>query len=57
METELPARGTMMDGFFLQTHTDLSLHMIGGNTHSLTEGCIDESLEWDGQIKLLTFVD
>jgi hypothetical protein len=56
-ETELSARGTTMDGFFLQAHTDLSLHLTGGNTHSLTEGCTDESFEWDGQITLLAVVD
>jgi hypothetical protein len=46
-ETKLLAQGTMMDSFFLQTHTDLSLRLIGGNTHNLTEGCIDEK-PWMG---------
>jgi hypothetical protein len=46
-ETELSARGTTMDGFFLQAHTDLSLHLTGGNMHSLTEGCTDEN-PWMG---------
>jgi hypothetical protein len=40
---KLSARGTTMDGFFLQAHTDLSLRLTGGNTHSLTEGCTDEN--------------
>jgi hypothetical protein len=46
-ETELSARGTMMNNFFLHTHADPNLHLTGGNTHSLTEGCANESFEWD----------
>jgi hypothetical protein len=40
-ETELSARGTTMDDFFLQAHTDLSLRLMGGNMNSLIEGCTD----------------
>jgi hypothetical protein len=56
-ETKLPTQGTMMEGSFFQAYTDLSLHLTGGNTHSLTEGCTDERLKWDGKITLLTVVD
>jgi hypothetical protein len=34
METELSTRGTLMDGFFLQAHADLSLCLTEGYTHS-----------------------
>jgi hypothetical protein len=40
-ETDMSAQGIVVDGFFLQYHTDPSLCLIGGNTHSLTEGCIN----------------
>jgi hypothetical protein len=33
-----------LDGFFLQAHTDMSLRLIGGNTHSMIEGGTDERL-------------
>jgi hypothetical protein len=56
-ETELSAQGTMMDDFFFQTHTNLSLHLIRGNTHSLAEGCTYEIFEWDDHITLLAVVD
>jgi hypothetical protein len=36
------------DGWlFLHGHINLSFHLIGGNTHSLTEGCTDEN-PWIG---------
>jgi len=40
--TGLSPRCTTMDGFSLQAHIDMSLHLTGGNTHSLKEGCTDE---------------
>jgi hypothetical protein len=56
-ETELSARGTTMDNFFLQDHDDLNLRLTGGNTHGLTEACANKILEWDGHISLLEVVD
>jgi hypothetical protein len=34
-ETKMSARDTMMDGFFLQAHTDLILCLTGGNMQSV----------------------
>jgi hypothetical protein len=35
----------------------MSLHLKEEYMHSLTEGYIDENIEWDGQITLLAVVD
>jgi hypothetical protein len=47
VDTGFSSQGTMMDGFFLEAHIDMSLRLTEGYMHSLTKGCTDEE-PWMG---------